>query len=166
MSTPNRAELARMGLFWDQVAEDARRRAREIREQLTADARAELERDGTAPTWRIPGVGTVPLCLTTAAVEVADPVMYTKWVAQRHPEHIEKVERIRPAFDEHLRKTLVARGDPPCTDDGELVPGLRYRAGGEAKSIQIRPDATAKAAAAADAAACLDLLEAQPDGTS
>lgn len=144
MSDMTRAEQAKAALFWDAVAEDAKSRSREARAELTAAATEELRREGIAPTWRVPGIGTVPLQITSPAVDVADPDAYAAWVAVRYPDEIETVRRVRPAFDERLRRAAVKYGDPPCTADGEVIPGLVFRPGGAPRGIQIRPDAPAR----------------------
>lgn len=163
MSAPNRAQLAGLGLFWDSVAEDAKTRSRAAREELNAAAQQELERDGIAPTWRVPGFGTVPLTLTAPSIEVTDPDAYLTWVAERHPDEIETVRRVRPSFDERIRRSALKRGDPPSTPDGEAIPGLKFRPGGQPRGVQLRPDAQAKEQAALTAHAFLDSLI-QPNG--
>lgn len=129
MSAPNRADLAHQALWWGAVADEAHRRAKAARTELDTQARAELERDGIAPTWRIPGLGTMPLSVTQPSVEVVDQAAWTAWVGLRHPTEVETLTRVRPVFDELLRKALAERGDPPCTADGERVPGVVYRPG-------------------------------------
>ncbi len=150
----NRADQARAVLFWDAVADNAAARAAAAREDLAAAARAELARDGTAPTWRIPGVGTVPLALSIDAVVVADTLTYTRWVAQRYPDEVE--QRVRPEFDKWLRRRAAQRGDPPCDDHGEAIPGVRFVAGGAARGVSVRPEPAARESAAAAALAFLD----------
>lgn len=152
----NRADLARQGLFWDSVAEAAREKSRAARAALTEAAVEEFERDGCAPTWRIPGIGTVPLALTSSSVAVVDGVAFLEWVAARYPDEIEHTPRVRPAFADRLLKAAVKLGDPPSTADGEVIPGLTFRPGGQPRGIQIRPDADAKEAAAELAQSFLD----------
>lgn len=158
MAGQNRAERAQMAHFWDSVADDAKIRSQAIRQELTAEASAEFQRDGIAPTWRIPGFGSVPLNLTSDTVEVTDPDAYAKFVAERWPDEVESVLRVRKAFDGRLRASAVKRGDPPTTADGEVIPGLVFRPGGQPKGIQIRPDDQAKELAAHTAHAFLDSL--------
>jgi hypothetical protein len=156
VSTVNRADLAHAAAFWDAVAERAKVRSQEARGVLDAAAREELQREGYAPTWRIPGLGTVPLQLTSPAVDVADEAAYVEWVARNYPGEIETTRRVRPAFDAQLRRGAIKRGDPPTDAEGSVIPGLVYRAGGKARGIQIRPDDAAKEHLASVAEAFLD----------
>lgn len=157
-----RAVLAQQAVFWDAVAAEAAARAAEQRALLFAQARQEFEQERIAPTWRIPGLGTVPLSMTADRVDVADEAVYTAWVAERHPEQIETITRVRPAFDGVLRKGAAKRG-AACTVEGEVIPGLRFVPGGEPKNIAIRASEDAKGDAAGLAVIVLDgLLEARP----
>ncbi|GAA4439679.1 hypothetical protein [Phytohabitans houttuyneae] len=147
MTAPNRAELAQDALFWSAVADAAKEKAQRARAALDSQARAELERDGVAPTWRIPGVGTVPLSLTSDSVDVTDPDAYLAWVAKRHPTEVETTVHVRPAFDKAVREAAAKRG-APCDEQGEVIPGLTYRSGGAPRGVSIRPSTDARAAAA------------------
>lgn len=147
MSGPTRATLAQDALFWSAVADAAKEKAQQARAALDLQARAELERDGTAPTWRIPGVGTVPLALTSDSVDVTDPRAYLAWVRDRYPTEIETVVQVRPAFDKALREAAAKRG-AACDDEGTVIPGLTFRPGGAPRGVSIRPSADAKTTAA------------------
>jgi hypothetical protein len=150
MTAPNRATLARDVLFWKAVAEAAALRAHTARAILDGQARAELERDGVAPTWRIPGLGTVPLALTSDSVDVVDEAAYVEWMRRRFPTEVETITRVRPAFDKALREAAAKR-KASCDDQGELIPGLTFRPGGKPRGVSVRPSADATAAAAAQA---------------
>lgn len=152
-----RAQLAAEAVWWDAVADEARARSANVREQLDAQARQEFTRDGVAPTWRIPGIGTVPLSLTGDRVDVVDVAAYTEWVIAKHPDNIEITTQIRPAFDKTLR-AAAAKRKAACTADGEVIPGLLFVAGGAAKGIAIRATDDAKTEAAGLAASVLDGL--------
>jgi hypothetical protein len=166
MTAPTgRAALVRDAVWWDCVAEQAKARAQAARQVLAAEASAELERDGIAPTWRIPGLGTVPLGVTSDTVVVDDADAYTKWVADRYPTEVETVAHVRGVFDGHLRRAAAERGDPPCDPKtGKVIPGLRFVAGGQPRGIQIRPDSAAKEALSQVASGWLDSWA--PDGAS
>jgi hypothetical protein len=158
MSTTTRADLACEALLWTSIAAEAKARADAARKQLEDQARTEWERDGVAPTWKIPGVGTVPLALSQDRIVVADPTTYTTWVARTYPTEVEQTTTIRPAFDEAFRAGLIGRGDPPCLPDGTVVPGLIYAPGGTPRGVSIRPTGAAKTLFAAEAAARLDKI--------
>ncbi|GAA2327401.1 hypothetical protein [Dactylosporangium salmoneum] len=154
-----RAQLAAEAVWWDAVAAQAKSRAAGARNALDKQAQAEFARDGIAPTWRIPDVGTVPLSLTADRVDVVDEAAYTEWVAATFPEQVETIvtTRVRPAYDEVVRKAAAKRR-AACTEDGEVIPGLEFVAGGAPKGISIRASSDAKESAAALADAALDGL--------
>lgn len=155
MSAPTKAELAQQALFLSSLAAKAKERLDTVRGELETIARDELARDGAAPTWRIPGVGTVPLALTADAVEVVDETAYLAYVAVRYPEQIER--RVRPAFDKLLREQAAKRG-AALDDEGTVIPGCLFRPGGQPRGISIRPAAPAKDASLELAEAFVDSL--------
>ncbi len=73
------------------------------------------------------------------------------------------MKRVRPAFDERLRKVLVESGEDLCTTDGVRVEGVAFRPGGEPRGVSVRPAAQAKAAAQSLASALLDRAVAPAD---
>lgn len=157
-----RAVLAQQAVFWDAVAVQAAARAAEQRRLLFEQARQEFEQERIAPTWRIPGLGTVPLSMTADRVDVVNEPVYVAWVAERHPEQIETTVRVRPAFDNMLRKGAAKRG-AACTAEGDVIPGLLFVPGGQPKTIAIRASEAAKGDATELAVVVLDgLLEARP----
>lgn len=158
MTAPNRAETARQAVLWTAVAAEARARAAALSAELEAEARTELARDGVAPTWRIPGLGTVPLALSKDRVDVVDEQAYIGWVADHHPSEVEELVRVRPVFDEHLRKQLARRGAELRDEQGRPVPGLAFVRGGQPRGISLRPDPAARQGAASAAAAFLDAM--------
>lgn len=161
--THTRADLAGAVLLWSAIASEAHDQAVAARAELERDARADLEANGAAPTWRIAGMCTVPLATTTAQVVVDDPAAYTRWLEQRYPTKVETLTRPLDAFDVAFRRTLAAGGDPPCDPaTGELVPGLRFVAGGEPRGVSVRPEPGVKARMAAQARTLLGLSS--PDG--
>jgi hypothetical protein len=160
----NRFELIRRTLMWESVAAAARARASGIREQLTADARAEYAEQGTAPTWRLPDIGTVTLPVSKESVYVADETALTRWVDANAPSEIEIVYRIRPAYltsllgsvrcVDGLEEHMVA------DDEGTIIPGLAVRPGGDAaSSLSFRPTPLAKQVAAAGAERLMESVE-------
>lgn len=81
----NRTERVQEVLRLEGLADAAKRRAAEHRAALDADARAELEREGTAPSWRLPDIGTVALAVSKQAPVVADIEALTAWCLARYP---------------------------------------------------------------------------------
>lgn len=159
MNALTKAELAQQALFLSSLATKAKERLDAVRSELETIARDELQRDGAAPTWRIPGVGTVPLSLTADTVDVVDQQAYIEWVHASNPGEVETIVtvQVRPAYDKMLREQAAKRGPardaegeviPGAARDGlgDVIPGLVFKAGGQAKGISIRPAAAAKEA--------------------
>jgi hypothetical protein len=112
--------------------------AKEFRAALGADALHEWEGQGVAPTWRLPGV-TVSCSVTHPTVQVVDEAKFREWVKLRYPHQIETVTRVFPAFQQKLLEEVAQRGDPPSSEDDEVIPGLAYDPGGAFRSLSIRP---------------------------
>jgi len=106
-----------------------------LHEALEADARNELEL-GTPPTWRPPGI-TVSCHVHQPWVSVYDPDAWLKWCQDRHPDQVETLVRVRPAFQTAYLKGVAKRGSPPQAKDGEIIPGLDYHPGGGFRSITL-----------------------------
>lgn len=122
------------------LAAAAKSAAADHRAELNAEAAAELEREGTAPTWRLADLGTVTLPVSKETAYVAAPQAFIEWCMQRYPSEVETVVQLRPAFQAALLQRLHLEGDSavdPAT--GEEVPGLAVRPGGTPKSLSIRP---------------------------
>lgn len=146
----NRAEMVSTILTWEAVATRAQTMAAELRGQLAEDARAELEEQGTAPSWRIADLATVTLPVSKPAVMVADPVALTKWMIARRPAEVELT--VRPASLKALLRQVGADGDLVfIPGDGEVVPGLEVRPGGQPKALTIRADPAGMAQISAEA---------------
>ena len=145
----NRIERIQEILRLEGVATAARRQAEQRRAELDAEARAELEAQGTAPTWRIPGLGTVSLPVSKEAAVVADTAAFAAWCAQRHSANVETVTVVRPAFQAALLARVVCDGDVVVDPDtGEAIPGLAVRPGGQPRALTIRADRDVTRAAA------------------
>lgn len=161
---PTRADLARAVILWEAIAAEAKAQAAANRAVLDEQARTELETNGSAPTWRIPDVGTVPLALTSPAVVVEDEAAYVAWMAERYPTEVHTVQQVRPAFDAQLRTDLAAQGGDPCDlETGEVIPGLRYVPGGRPRGVSVRASAKARDAVRTQARYLLGLPD--PDGS-
>ena len=150
----NRKDLIARYIWLDQVAKAAGDAKRILAAELNADARAEYEEQQTASTWRIPGMATVPQSVTNDAVVVRDEPKFVDWVARRFPTEVEMV--VRPAFREQLLDKLIHVTDDLChLADGEVVPGVEFKAGGEFIHISVRPTPAAREAFGAVAKATL-----------
>lgn len=140
----NRAETVRQALIWEAAARKAYARAAVWRGQLDADARAELAEQGTAPTWRLPQLATVTLPVSQESIVVSDAEALTKWVQANHPDEVETVTRVRPAFEQRLLAEAEPDGDVVTDGEGTVVPGLSVRPGGVPQSLRFVPTRDAK----------------------
>lgn len=155
-----RFERVRRVLVWESVAREAMAKADVERRELDAAARRELETEGTAPTWRIPDVGTVSLPVSVEKPYVADEAAFIEWVRKAATDEIEHTERVRPAF----AAVVLERVEPLASecidpDTGEVIPGLGVRPGGRPMSLRFLPSKDAKEVAAAGAKALLEDVE-------
>ena len=159
----NRFEMIRRTLMWEQVATAARAKATAIRDELAQDARAEYAEQGTAPTWRLPDIGTVTLPVSKETVYVADEAALLAWVKAwpgDQAEVIETVERIKPWYVHDLLRIVQVVDGHVIDEFGTIVPGLAVRPGGQPGSLSFRPSTAAKEVAAAGAQHLVESLEA------
>lgn len=134
----NRAELVEQVLLWSAVADQAKARAAAAREALNEAAAQELVVNGSAPTWRIPGLGVVPLRLSSDQVVVDDEALYLDFVQAEYPTEVVLI--VRPAFHAALLAAAAEAGDPPVDPTtGQIIPGLRFIPGGQPRGVSVRP---------------------------
>lgn len=154
----NRSDTVRNILVLEQFAAEAKRLAGQHRDRLGAEARAELEQHGTAPTWRLPDIAQVVLPVSKQAVLVSDAALLQAWVQHHTPDEIEVVttRRVRPGYVNALLGEVIADGEAVVwRQTGEVVPGLAVRAGGVPGSLSIKADPGVKAVVADQVAAML-----------
>lgn len=157
----NRFEMIRQTLMWEQVAAAARAKAAKFREELDAAARAEYAEQGTAPTWRLPDIGTVSLPVSKETIYVTDEAVLVEWAKRDWPGEVVTVEKIRPAFLRVLLETVAVAAGEVAVDagSGEIIPGLAVRAGGTPQALSFRPSSAAKEVAAVGAQHLVESLE-------
>lgn len=159
----NRTERLQEVLRLEGLAVAARNRAQEHRAALTEDARAELEREGAAPTWRVSDIGTITLPVSKEQPFVFNEAVFLAWCKERHPDQVEHVERVRGAFQASLLSgAFIEEGDVVDGQSGEIVPGVAVRPGGQPQALTIRATPEARALFEADGARLLDDLLAIP----
>jgi hypothetical protein len=96
--------------------------------KATYDAAREEAREALGPEGRVNAtidgnkLGAVSVS-KTGRVAVNEAIL-TAWVAERYPDQIYTVQKVRPAFLDAIKKSSEAAGEP-CTPDGTLdVPGV------------------------------------------
>ena len=143
----NRSDLIKAVIWLDQVASQAKSEAAKLRDELAADARAEFDEQGAAPTWRIPDLATVAASVSHESAYVEHEAEFTRWVAERYPHNIAQV--VRPAFAKvllesaaiHYHGADLIAADP---ETGEVIPGVAVRPGGVFAGLSIRPTSAAR----------------------
>lgn len=159
-----RAQLAEQVGYYKALAEQAGKAEKRYRAALTAQAEAEY-RQGTAATWRIPGIGTVSTSIVNDAVVVDDEAALLAWVEKHEPDHVETRKQVAAVYlnallknariDEETGALVNAAGDP--------VPGLKLVPGGQFKGISFLFADGAKAAYADVAADALSRVALRPE---
>lgn len=145
---PTRAEIVRSVLIWERVSRQAQLVADDLRAQLGQQARDELDAQGVAPSWHLPGIAKVTLVVSKPKIAVQDPRALTAWAIQRHPHTIETIQQVRASDLAVLIKQCDSEDGETVhiADDGEIIPGLVYIPGGQPRSLTVRPDSEATAA--------------------
>lgn len=158
----NRTQTVQTIIWLDQVAAAAKAEAGKLRERVYAEAKADFDVEGTAPTWRIPDVATIAASVSHESVSVGDAKAFAAWVRERYPTEVEDVPTVRPAWLAGFLERAEINGDVACDPEtGEVVPGLSVRDGGRFAGVSIRPTADAKAVFAAVASTSLAKLAAE-----
>jgi hypothetical protein len=159
----NRTERLQEVLRLEGLAAAASARARVYRDELSLEARDELAREGSAPTWRVPDLATITLAVSKETPYVADDWLLLQWCKDRYPDQVETVEQVRGTFRSSLLVSGIISGESVVDSlTGEVVPGLAVRPGGVAQSLTIRPSHAAKEVFAAIGERLLDDVLAAP----
>lgn len=160
----NRTERLQEVLRLEGLAAAATARAKTYREELAFEARDELAREGSAPTWRIQDLATITLAVSKETPYILDEHLLLTWCKQRYPEHVEAVEQVKGAFRARLLVDAVISGDSVVDGaTGEVVPGAAVRPGGQPQSLTIRPSQAARTVFAAMGERTLEDILAGPD---
>jgi hypothetical protein len=138
----NRVDTVKQIVWLDQVAAAAAQEAAKLRDGLLAEAAEQYQEQGTIPTYRIPDLGTVSLSVSKESVYVADERQFADWVADRYPDEV--VPKVRPAWQKQYLASLCTDDGIVSDDEGEIVPGLAVRPGGQPRYVSIRPSAEAR----------------------
>lgn len=159
----NRTERLQEVLRLEGLAAAANARAKVYRDELSVEARDELAREGSAPTWRVQDLATITLAVSREEPYIHDDALLLSWCKDRYPEQVETVEQVRGSFRVALLGRVLVAGDAVVDDTtGEVVPGLSVRPGGVARSLTIRPSHAARAVFAAMGERLLEDLLAPP----
>ncbi|WP_431728641.1 hypothetical protein [Verrucosispora sp. TAA-831] len=125
--------------------------AKACKARLARLAESEYRQEGIKPTWKADGA-TVSSSTSNPHVAVTDPAAFLAYVETRFPTEVETVRQPRPAWSQRFLEQVAERGHPACDAQGEEIPGLEWRAGGEWKGISIRATPEMKALLAEEAA--------------
>lgn len=156
----NRTDRVREVLRLEGLAAAAVARAGAHRAELDREAREELAREGTAPSWRLPDIGTVALPISKEAPVISDVGALLKWVEVRHPSEVETVRQVRVAFQAALLKRVDCDGEVVLDPEtGEVIPGMTVRPGGMPKTLTITASRDVKDAFAIGGGRLLDYLD-------
>jgi hypothetical protein len=138
----NRRERIEQVLRLQALASAALRQAGVFRRALDEEATRELVEQGTAPSWKLPGLGSVVLPVSKEAAFVADPQALAWWVAVEYPDEVQEVTQVRERFVKALLGRGQRRADGSVTDPktGQVIPGLKVRPGGVPGAIRITED--------------------------
>lgn len=141
----NRADIIARTIWLKQLAAAALDARKVLVGQLTDEAREEFDKNGPA-TWRPKGIATIPFSVSNDAIEVTDEAKFLDWVARRNPTEIET--SVRQSWRTYVLEKLarIAEDDVICLDDGEVIPGVSLRKGGEFIGISITPTPQARVA--------------------
>lgn len=157
----NRADLTKQVLLYDQLAAAAKAKAAIARAELDMQAKAELETQGMAPTWRLPDVGTITLPVSQETIYIADEAALLKWAEVDGNDATETVTRLRPEWLREMQRYLIVAGDAVVyKPTGVVVPGYAVRRGGLPMALSIRPSNDAKVMAREYAEGLLERFEA------
>lgn len=161
----NRADLTKQVLLYDQLAAAAKAKAAIARQMLDEQARAELETQGMAPTWRMKDVGTISLPVSQQSIYIADGNAFMDWLQRHYPAAIDVVRAVNPQWQAKLEKGFAIVGDAVVdTETGVFVPGYGVRQGGLPMALRIVPSGEAKAMAREYAEGLLANFEASLTG--
>jgi hypothetical protein len=124
-------------------------------------AAEEYEKERVRVTWDLPGGGSVYTSLRRDAAAVTDPAALLAWVKVFRPDQVQVIEQVRPAYVDHLLKSVVPHEDPEDAEaepdtagpgtrfcvllpgDGMLIPGVEWIKGGGLASVSVKSDPAA-----------------------
>jgi hypothetical protein len=133
----NNTAKVRQIITWERLAEQAIKRARQLRAEITADLVQAIS-NGGEQTTEYEALATVTLPLTTTGIITTNTTALTNWLIQHYPAAVEPIVQIRPdALKTLLKQIDIANGTP--TLSGVPVPGLDVRRGGQPKALTIKP---------------------------
>jgi hypothetical protein len=116
-----------------------------LRARLEGEARDELDHQGVAPTWNLPGA-RVSVSTTDDRVVITDDQVFMAWFIQAYPDEVvrrEVVEVRNPTWFKRLLGQLAK--DPEAV---KVIPGLRFQKGGVYKATSVIIDRELKGALA------------------
>lgn len=152
----NRDQLVTLAVLCERIAA-------EVKAALKAEARAEHEAQHAVPTWKHADA-TIAGSQRLPHVEITDRPTFMAWLQGRHPTVVREVRYLDVTSPEWLERWLerhleahldkLAEADLTPTeidtlnlvsdDEGTVIPGLMYRAGGEFITASLTPTPLAR----------------------
>lgn len=141
------ARLAKATVLVELVQE----RVTALRTDVDADVRADYQANAnTTKGIVIDGigkVGSITVPLSNDATSVADVDAYTAWVEENYPTEVEYKTVVKSTFQKGHLAGLVGNAEDGTVVDartGEVVPGVKFKVGGEVKSPRLVLDKAKK----------------------
>src|ERR1700754_1825647 len=134
--TPTRAELVEQVAYYAAVAAQASKREKEFRERLKAQARDEYVTNGTAATWRMPGLATVSTSTAQGSMEFENPAAVLEFVKEHYPTEIREV--VNTACVRTLLDGARFEGDRWVSAAGIPLPAVKVTTGGRFIGISFK----------------------------
>lgn len=137
--------------------------AKALRDALTAEARAELEANRTAPSWTLGDGSRVVVSTSSGAAVVTDDAAFIDWARQAYPGELVEVTTVTFRNDA-FRKRVIAELAAQCKANGwELPSFLGWTPAGEYRSTSITIASQTKERMAASARAYALAGETMPE---
>lgn len=141
----NRVETFQAVLWLRALKELVEREEKTLLSGLEEQAREELEKEGTAPTWRFPDLGTATLSTTQEQPIVVDAAKWAAWVEQRYPNEVTHLPVVRSSWQKAFFSRARLAGDTVVDPDtNEVIPGVRVKVGRQPIGLSVKPTSEAR----------------------
>jgi hypothetical protein len=87
-------------------------------------------------------LGAVTFAKGRAVAKLTDEAAFRDWVSRTHPDQIETIIRVAPAFTERIMSAARQLGEPVDADTGEQVPGITVEHSDPYPTVRLTPTAS------------------------